>query len=289
MKMSMLKLTTAVCVIFVLCVTISQAQQTFVSTSFEAGEGFTSGSPVNGISVTGGTMNTGSTTEWLADNGNARDGTQSSRLSVGDSQRVQKLVIDSATHAAIDASTLPIELTYSVFRPVASTGGNIRVLMWGNMTGSGNSEEMTQIDLKPDGEIQVNYRDDDGGTGAGSNSKDNPGDLTGWYDFKLTMDFNKPSFERFQSAMYRAPGGAFTELMPGPRGFASPFACCTGGGGGGSQKFDELWFYAENRTGSDTHPDIAFDNISIREIPEPATSLMLVIGLVGMISGVRRR
>ena len=248
-----------------LVATSGQAQETFVDLGFEVDQGYPIGPGVVGPrTVMGGTFSIplNPNDRFLTDSDEARVGNQSVRLAQQYTQ-ANEFRIDVPTQAAIDASTEAIDVTYSVYRAEATTGGVPRFLGWGGPVGT---EEMWQLDILEGGTIRYNHRTDDGGTGTGSMDTANPGNLTGWYDFVISLDFNKQKFERVQSVTYRAPGESiFTELLAsGPKGFASPFACCTANGNVGTQTIGTLDFRGENFSGT-ISSETRWDDVKIIE------------------------
>ena len=124
-----------------LVATSGQAQETFVDLGFEVDQGYPIGPGVVGPrTVMGGTFSIplNPNDRFLTDSDEARVGNQSVRLAQQYTQ-ANEFRIDVPTQAAIDASTEAIDVTYSVYRAEATTGGVPRFLGWGGPVGT---EEM---------------------------------------------------------------------------------------------------------------------------------------------------
>lgn len=207
---------------------------------------------------------------FLIDDGNARSGSQSARLSVADGAgNYYWLNFTEQGYAPgqygvqtdIDDSALPIRIGWSLYHPVA--GEDVR--QNGLQTGTNFGTELWQMRLYSGG---VTFES------GGATATSNPSSLTGWFDFEIDADFNT---HQFIGARYRHQNDAsWTELLTGAVDFKGSIAAPT---------FQTLVFRPD---GNPTSPDLALDDLFIAQIPEPGGLVLLAFG-GGLMAAFRRR
>ena len=223
------------------------------------------GTPTHGIWIEepGGGDRTGNfsipsdSTRFLVDDGNSRSGSQSARLSEsapGDYRWIN--MTDPGLRTEIENSLLPIRLGYSNYR--AQTGDDLRSNGMHESNPNPTLEvELWQMRVAGDGNISIE-------TGGGTFSS-NPGNLVGWYDFEMDVDFNT---SQILAARFQEPGASgFTELITGgPVDFKGSVAATT----------FQVWKFRPDNGG--VSPDTAWDDIFVAQIPEPGALALLALG-----------
>ena len=272
--------------------TDSQAQMTLFSTSFEQGEGTTTGeggrlgagdpywsargNPTIGVQIPGGSFRYhGSApggvdvdlTGYLISDERARTGDQSVALSLlqdpGPNHGSYQLVLDSGVVDQMSNSV--VEVGYSVYR---FRGDTFR--QQGFKTGccqccSNPGGEMYQFEINDNG-IIIEAGESDGMGGVQFKKFQQTGMNTpeGWYDIKMTLDFRDttPETEQIQSVEYRLPGAPnFSLLHPTPIAFRNDHRDAD------NQKADRFsalsWRWNDPNGGN---PAAAYDDIRIMTV-----------------------
>jgi hypothetical protein len=253
---------------------LAQDPVTFFDFGFEEGEGndvFNGssfwpaglGGKIHGVDTYAGNFSIPSENHrWLTDTGNARSGAQSARLRFDDHEDPEEnlhanynFFLNPPTREAMDNSNRPIRISYSNYR--AKTFEDLRMNGFKQATNQG---EMWQWRIANDGDISLEHGDDEGGSNKSNN---NPGNLVGWYDFQLDVDFGDdvatdPSM--IIGARYREPGAVtFTDLLTEPVPFKPS--------GADASNVHQIAFRADNFTASG---ETAWDDFSMVEIGLPS-------------------
>ena len=307
MKSTSLKLMTVVSVLLL----AATSQAALIDLGFEVSEGFTSGNSVIGSSIPGGSITYEGTQDdnpngYLVSDVRARNGGQSVALSLPRDESTtnfgtMQVRLDGDTVTALTGQK--IRLQHSVYKFANDDLHRYRAFKTGCCECcSSPGGEMFQLGIGPSDGGQIRLE-------AGINDPvqfqawevEGIGTDEGWYDVTMDIDFGASEGQQITGLTVNHPGIGLIDF----------FQTATGKGGsqdgnllsgyGNAVGFRGDHFDAENAKADRLstllyswndpdggHPASAYDSISVSIIPEPASCLLMVVGLVGLL-GLRRR
>ena len=288
------------CVLFVLSAT---SQAALIEVGFEASEGYNNGDETVGTSVTGGSFRYSGTQDetmpsagYLVSDTHARSGSQSVAVTLdrNDSLRNHgnfQLVLDGDSVDAVKDSMVRIQ--HSIYKYPGDTH-RFQAFKTGCCKCCGNpGGEMFQLGITGDAiNMEAAVGEGSGGIQFQKQRITGLGDDEGWYDIDMVLDFRPgtPKSQRIPSLTVTHPGVGAIDVFAtagtpgGMMGFRTDHLDAENAV---ANRFSALGYRMNDPQGGD--PRTAFDDISITIIPEPATCLLMAIGLVGLVSGLRRR